>query len=298
MILLRWIQRAVCVCLGCALIGCQAGGRTPGAVAIGTTKADLLGLPAEYRALHPALEQSLGKPVMFNSQPHGAAIGRQLEQGNISYAIMSASEYAAVPEPSKLTLVATAVNPMGKTSRQAHVIARATDARFKTISDCSNKRFAFGTYGDPVTDIAARKALDANGVKLLPELLPQSIATEARLYAQNVIGQSAASAILVDLTVNAGAIDEIAWNKLPETGGNALAGPSKDQFKIIGETQAVPEMVVVAGPAADADVTAKLKTYLLNQAKSDEKVCQQLGVTGFAEADRAAYDAAARLLKK
>jgi ABC-type phosphate/phosphonate transport system substrate-binding protein len=290
---------------GPCIVGCQAGGGggpPHGIVAIGTTKADLFGLPAEYRALHPALESHLGRPVRFNSQPNGRAIAKQLEQGNIAYAILSAAEYATVPEPAKLTLLATAVNSLGKTSRQAHVIARATDGRFKTISDCAGKRFAFGAYGDPLTDTAAKKALEANGVpltKILPELLlPPPMAMEARLYAQNIIGQNAATAIAVDLTVNAGVIDELTWSKLPETGGNPLTGPSRDQFKIIGETAAIPEMVFVAGPSADPAVTAKLKDYLLHKAKDDEMVRKQLDVTGFEEADRAAYDVAAQVLRK
>jgi len=283
--------------------GCQSGAApgTKGVVAVGTTKVDLLGIPAEYRALHPALEKSLGRPVMFHAQPGGSAIGQQLEQGNISFAILTAAEYATVSDSSKLQLLATAVNPLGKTSRTAHVIARATDSRFKTISDCADKRFAFGVYGDALTDFAARKALEANGVplkKILLELLPPPMSMEGRLYAQNIIGQSAASAISVDLTINAGVIDEITWDKMPATGGNPLTGPSKDQFKIIGETEAIPEMVVVAGPTADPALTEKLKNYLLHEAQADERVCQQLGIKGFAAADRAAYDAAAKLLKK
>jgi ABC-type phosphate/phosphonate transport system substrate-binding protein len=284
--------------------GCQSGGTAQGAkgvVAVGTTRVDLLGVPAEYRALHPALEKCFERPVMFHSQPGGAAIGRQLEYGNMAFAIVTASEYAAIDDPSKLQLLATAVNPLGKTSRTAHVIARATDGRFKSISDCADKRFAFGASGDALTDYAARKALEAHGVppkKILLELLPPPMAIEGRLYTQNIVGQTAASAIMLDLTVNAGVIDEMTWNKMPDTGGNALTGPSKDQFKIIGQTESIPEMVVVAGPGADPALTEKLKNYLLNEARADEKVCQQLGIKGFAPADPAAYEAAAKLLKR
>lgn len=290
------------VCCGLFVVfafGCEAGSggsMKQSMVAIGTTKPDLFGLPAEYRALHPALESALGKPVRFNAQPNGNAIGRQLEMGNMAYAMLSAAEYAAMPDSSKVTLIASAMNTLGKTSRQAHIIARATDNRFKAISDCSDKRFAFGTYGDALTDVVARKTLESNGVpmkKILPELLPPPLAMEGRLYANN-----AASAITLDLTVNAGVIDEIMWNKMPASGGNPLTGPSKDQFKIIGETAALPEMVFVAGPSADPAMTEKLKDFLLNKAKDDKKLCEQLGVTGFAQPDKSAYDAAASMLAK
>lgn len=275
--------------------GCQQNqARLQGVVGVGTTKPDLFGLPAEYRALHAAMENSLGRPVRFNAQPSGSAIGRQLELGNISYAIMSASEYAGAPDRDKLTILATASNAMNKTSRKAYVIARATDSRFSTIGDCKEKRFAFGTYHDALTDYLARRTLESNGVplnKLLPELLPPPLAMEGRLYANN-----AASAISLDVTVNAGVIDEVMWNKLPETGGNPLTGPSRDQFKIIGETQSIPEMAFVAGPAADPTITQKLKDFLINKVKDDSKIREQLGITGFAPADRSVYDAVVPLL--
>ena len=271
-------------------VGCQQNNsHLQGVVGVGTTKPDLFGLPAEYRALHAAMENNLGHPVRFNAQPNGSAIGRQMTLGNIQFAMMSAAEFANAPERDKLTILATATNPMNKTSRKAYVIARAKDVRFSTIADCKEKRFAFGTYHDALTDYLARKTLESNGVplnKLLPELLPPPLAMEGRLYANN-----AASAISLDLTVNAGVIDEVMWSKLPETGGNPLTGPSRDQFKIIGETQAIPEMAFVAGPSTDPALTQKLKDFLINKVKDDPKICEQLGITGFAPADRSTYDA-------
>jgi len=267
--------------------GCQAGAAKPGQVVqIGTTKADLFGVPAEYRALHMAMEKCFGKPVSFSAQPNGAAIGKQLEMGDVPYAILSAAEYAAVEDPSKLTLLASGINALGKTSRQAHIVVRA-NSHVKTISDCAGKRFAFGAYKDPVTDFAARKAIEQAGVplkKLLPEILPPPLVWEGRLYVSPAKSW-------FDLTVNAGVVDEIEYYKMPEKGGNPITGPSKDQFKIVGETATIPETVVVAGPSADPQMTEKLKGFLLNEAKNDKHLCEQLNVTGFAPANRADYDA-------
>jgi len=181
------------------------------------------------------------------------------------------------------------VNAMGKTNRKALIVARASDKRFKRIGDCQDKRFAFGTYGDILTDYAARDALASNGCqlnKLLTELLPPPFAMEGRLYVQN----DAATKILLDRTVNAGVIDELVFQKLPQTGGNPITGPSKDQFRILGETAAVPEMVIVAGPSVDPAMAKRLQDYLLGEVGKDAMICKQLGVVGFAPADRAAYD--------
>lgn len=280
-----------------ATAGCQQGtGPTADTqvVQIGSTKADLFGLPAEYRALHPRLEACLDQAVRFRAQPDGAGLAQQLEQGHISYAIMSAAEYASIEDPAKLTLLASGVNDSGKTSRKAYLVLKA-GSHVKTVADCRGKRFAFGTHGDLLTDIAARRALEEAGVPtkdILLELLPPPLAFEGRLYLKN----DTAKTIVNDITVNAGVIDQIAFDKMPQTGGNFITGPSQDQFKIVGQTMPIPEIVVVAGPSADPELTAKLKEYLLTKVKDDQMVCRQLGLQGFAPPDREAYEAVGKLL--
>ncbi|QDV89036.1 ABC transporter, phosphonate, periplasmic substrate-binding protein [Phycisphaerae bacterium RAS2] len=279
-------------------VGCsQAGGDAAmrDVIMVGTTKADPFGIPAEYRALHAGMEEALGRPVRFNPQPGGEAISQQLTMGDMKFAILSAQEYASIPDASHLKLLASAVNEMGRTSRKGLLIARASDQRFKSVADCAAKRFAFGTYKDLLTDYAARKALERGGVptnKLLPELLPPPFCWEQRLYVQN----DAAVKIALDLTVNAGVVDESVFNKLPATGGNPISGPSKDQFKVIGETDPVPELVIVAGPGAAEEDLKKLTDYLLNRTAENEALCKQLMVKGFAPSNRSEYDALKALM--
>ncbi len=279
-------------------IGCQQGdGAATDAtvVQIGSTRTPgLFGPPAEFRALHPRLEECFGQRVLFRAQPDGRALGMQLVQGNIPYAFMSAAEYAAVEDAGQLTLIASAVNALGKTSRGAHLIVKA-NSHVKTIADCRGKRFAFGVHGDLLTDLLTQRALEEAGVpvkELLTELLTPPIAFEGRLYLDKKVAQTIAN----DITVNAGVVDEVFWESMPDTGGNIITGPSKDQFKIVGETVVVPEMVVVAGPAANESDIAKFGDYLLEKVKADDAVCRQLGVTGFAPPDKAAYEAVRKLL--
>lgn len=274
--------------------GCQqgpGGGDASKLVQIATTKADLFGLPAEYRALHMGLERALDRPISFMAQPGGAAIGAQLEMGHIPYAILTASEFSSVEHPEKLTVLATAVNELGKTSRRAHIVIKAK-SHLKSIGDCAGKRFAFGHHKDALTDLAVRDALEKNGVplnKLLPELVPTTVAVpiEGRLYC----GDRVPTLVVWDLTINAGVIDEIAFANLPESGGNPITGPSRDQFEIVAETAPIPEMAFVAGPTADPALTAKIKEFLLKEVAGNEMICKQLGVKGFAEPDPAAYTA-------
>ncbi len=276
-------------------VGCQ---KPTEVMEFGTTRADLFGVPAEYRALHVALEKELDHPISFPAQSSGQAIGVQLEHGNIEYAILSAAEYAEIEDTSNITLLATAINPLGKTTRQGHIVIRAK-SHLKSISDCAGKRFAFGHHKDAVTDWAVRDALEKGGVplnKLLPELVPTTVAVpiEGRLYA----GDRVPTLVVWDLTINAGVVDEVVFEKMPESGGNPITGPSKDQLEIVGHTVEVPEMVIVAGPKADKEVTDKLRQYLLAEAKNNAKLCDQLGVQGFAPPDKAAYDAVRTLLAR
>ncbi len=284
-----WMVATAAMAAGSGCAGGAAADRD--VVQIGSTKAGWPGLPPEYLALHPRLEAVFGHHVRFVAQPNGIALGQQLEQGQIAFAIMSCKEYAQVVDPTHLKLLVSAVNAAGKTSRKALLVAKA-DYNIKSIADCKGRRFAFGAHGDPLTDLATQAALEKGGVPvkdLLSELVlltPPPFAFEGRLYR----GTGVATTILADLTVNAGVIDEIDYAAMPDKGGNFITGPSKDLFIKLGETRTIPEMVVVAGPHVDKDAAAKLTDFLVNKVKDDPNICRQLGVTGFAAADRAAYD--------
>lgn len=269
--------------------GCNKPSTDSDVVTIGSTKPVYFGLPKEFRALHAGLEKHLDRQVRFVAQSNGESLGMQLEQGNYACALMSAQEYSQVGDPSGLTLVASALNSAGRTSRKAFILARK-DHEIKSIPDCKGRRFAFGTYGDLLTDTAAQAALEKGGVpvaELLVELLtPPPFGRDGRLY----MGKDVAKTIMQDPTVNVGVVDELDFQAMPDSGGNFIKGPSKDQFVKLGETEAVPEMVVVAAASADRQTVASLREYLLEKVGDDPNVCSQLGVAGFAPPDRAAYD--------
>ncbi|HPF41072.1 MAG TPA: PhnD/SsuA/transferrin family substrate-binding protein [Phycisphaerae bacterium] len=292
---------ALCfVCLFAA--GCGGSQSSDNIVQIGTTKAALFGPPLEYRALQPRLEDLFQSRVVFTPQPDGEAIGAQLDLGNVAFAILSAKEYCQVADPSKLTLLATAINSAGKSSHKAFIVARSGSSVEK-IADLKGKRFAYGSRNTLLTDLGVRAALTKAGLppkELATELLPPPIAYEGRLYAGSEAPNKVAVPILRGdvIPISGGVIDELAWDALSATGGNIVTGPSKDDFRILGETLPVPEMLVVAGPAAKPAEVSAMKDYLLNQAGSDENICKQMGIKGFTTPDKASYDLVRLLLKQ
>lgn len=284
------------LCLAGLLTGCNNAGKPSSFVQIGSTKAGLFGMPAEYRALHPRLESALNAQVQFNAQPSGSAIGQQLALGNLQYAMLTCKEYADVENTSNLTVLAAAVNPLGKTTRKALIVAKKSDARIQGIPDVKNKRFAFGTFGDVLTDKAAKRALEKGGCPpkdILFDLFPPPFGILGRLY----MGGDSHKTVSFDATVNVGVVDEVVFAKLPASGGNFIVGPSQDLLTTIGETEEIPEWCFVAGPKADPAITAKLVDFLTNRAKDDNAVCEQLEIKGFAPTDAAPYEAVRTWLK-
>lgn len=284
------------LCLGGMLAGCNTPGKPGAFVQIGSTKAGLFGMPAEYRALHPRLESALNAQVQFNAQPNGKALGQQLDLGNIQYAMLTCKEYADLDDTSHIKVLAAAVNPLGKTSRKAFIVAKKSDARIQGIPDVKAKRFAFGTFGDVLTDKAAKRALEKGGCPpkdILFDLFPPPFGILGRLY----MGNDAHKTVSFDATVNVGVVDEVVYAKLPASGGNFIVGPSQDLLAKIGETEEIPEWCFVAGPKADPAITAKLVDFLTTKAKDDKMVCEQLDVKGFAPADAAPYETVRNWLK-
>jgi ABC-type phosphate/phosphonate transport system substrate-binding protein len=281
-----------------ASAGCQSHLANIGqeSIHIGSTKMGVLLLPAEYRALHPELEKIFDQPVLFDPHLNGRLIGKQLAAGRLEYAFLSSREYAEIPEGTRMELVCSAINAEGRTARKALIVAKST-SDVQTLADCRGQRFAFGPEGDLLLDHATVAALKKAGVAvsdLRRELPPLSLT--GRLHAVGGSGD-VAKAVAFDLTIPCGVVDEITFKSLPETGGSMLSGPSRDQFRVLGETEPVPEMVVVAGPKADPAKTLLLKNFLIARAKENEAICQQMGVAGFAEPDAKAYAESRKLTK-
>ncbi len=280
--------------------GCQGGARmvslSKPSIHVASTRVGAFLLPAEYRALHPELEKLFNQPVVFDPYISGADIGKQLASGRAQFAVLTAREFADIPTTTKLEMVAAGQNSTGKVARQGLIVAKSSSP-IQTIAECKGQRFCFGPKGELLLDYAALATLEANGVQpsdLKKELPPLSL--DGRLHS---LGGSADVAKLVafDGGISCGVVDEVTFNSLPDSGGSLLSGPSKDQLRVLGKTEAVPEIVVVASPQTDPAKVQLLREYLLTRAKNNAEVCSQMGVTSFAAADETLYADARKLLQ-
>lgn len=286
--------------IGAVCAGCQPRLPFGEAVHVGSTKAPVIGLafvPAEFLALQPRLEELYGGRVLFDPALGADDIAMHLEQGDWQFAILSATEYLSIAGKPGIQPVAMAMGEHGQSTIKGLIVAKR-DGAVKMAADCKGHRFAFGPHRDLLYDHAALAALGGMGVAkgdLLPELLPPHVVT-GRLNLSG--GGEVARVVAFDPTVPAGVIDEIAFAALPETGGNVIAGPSKDQFSIIGGTQAVPGTIVVASARADAAAVEKMRSFLTLNVRNSPEICKQMKVKGFVDPDMGAYTAAALLIRE
>lgn len=285
--------------------GCQLGGRvsefdpSKKAVHIGTTRINILGtmLPSDFYALHPQLESLFASPVLFDQGITLEGIAQHLRNGSFQFAILSSGEFSLIKDPAGLEAVASGLFEKGGATQKGLVVCKK-DSKIEKIADLKGKRFAFGPAKDLLYDYAARNALQYGGVAdkdLLRELVPPYTLT-GRIHLGS--GADVAKTVAFDLTVPAGVIDEATFNAMPEKGGSFLSGPSRDMFRVIGVTDPVPGMIVLAGPKSDPVMVQKMRTFLIGKVKSDPQICQQLKVSGFSEPDMTAYQLARQLVAR
>ncbi|MCK6482570.1 MAG: PhnD/SsuA/transferrin family substrate-binding protein [Phycisphaerae bacterium] len=283
------------------LAGCQQRFSFKPAVHVGSTKAPVIGLvfvPQEYLALQARLEELFDTHVLFDPGLSADAILQQLAEGRWQFAILSAGEYLGATPRQGVQPLAVSICPNDRPTMHGLLVARK-DSGVNQISDCKGKRFAFGPAGDLLYDYAARAALNNAGVAdsdLARELLPQFVVS-GRLHLGGR-GAEVARVVAFDPTVPAGVIDEIAFARLPESGGNVIMGPSRDMFTIIGSTLDVPDQIVLAGAGVDPVMSEKLRNYFIKRIKDEPKVCEQMGVRGFVEPSAGVLETARQLVPR
>lgn len=242
-----------------------------------------------YLPMQLAMADELRQPVSVDNC-FAFQAGQGLTSGWYALAIVTPSQYAALPPDSRTRVLAVAADRRGRAVRAGLLIVPEQSA-IRTIGDLRGKVVAFGPTGDSLTHHAALQLLSENGVAredLALELLPVPGSLKHlpnnKAVAQSVLSNASA----------AGFVDESAWDEMPESGSDAR-NPARSQFRIIGQTVALPVELVVASPKLDAATAERIGQFLLRAGKRKPDMVRALDFSGFAEPNAEMLAACARL---
>lgn len=228
-----------------------------------------------YAPLQKALSEQLGRPVAVD-----ACFAFQADSGLASgwydLAIVTPAQYAALPKPQAINVLAVPVDRHKHAARSAVLVVPA-NSPVSSIPDLRGRAVAFGPEGDSRTHYAALQLLGDAGLKrtdlsldVLP--VPGSLkhCPDMRSVAQTLVTGSAA----------AGFIDEAAWDAFPEH-DIRNGEPARDKLRILGRTSPLPDVLVLASEKLDAATADHVRTFLLSVGTKSPAVLKPLAASGY-----------------
>ncbi|HOB73185.1 MAG TPA: PhnD/SsuA/transferrin family substrate-binding protein [Phycisphaerae bacterium] len=271
---------------GCATLGTSVGrivdpfnlmGMGPPPVRIGITHLELSPLLVPRAVLFEEnLTFHLGAPVIFDLMtPHQIHV--HLDTGRLKFAMLSTREFCQVAPDESARIVAVALNEHRQSYRKGLLIVSA-QSEAKSLEDLQNYRFHLLPRDHVLNDAALGALLNAG--------VAHGNLIEGIRGVELVMGRSGSADVARCVAADAraaGVIDETDYRNWPATGG-AFAGltPSRDMFRVIGETIRVPEGPFVASAHTDPELVEKVRRYLLEVLPQRKLVLGSLGLTGFA----------------
>jgi len=230
---------------------------------------------APYEPLARALGRAVQRPAAVMPS-YAFQIGPYLSRGVCQLAIVPAAEYVRLGSSGDFRALALPMDAEHRVKREAVLITRV-QSPLEQVADLRGQVVAFGPAGDARTHWAALKLLADNGIaktdlqlELLP--LPGSLKhmPHMRAVAQTVANGSSA----------AGFLDIATWEALPEATTDSDE-PARDKLKIIAETEAVPDEVVILSPRVDAALADRLRAALLTLNERDPEALWPLKIHAF-----------------
>lgn len=239
------------------------------------------------------LHQAMSKDLRRQTAPYLCLpfqIEFDLELGICQLAVVSPVQYATFRDRTKFTPIAVSQDMSGRPARSGLLVVTA-ESPIASVKDMKGKIVAFGPPRDGRTHHAALLLLSQAGVAksdLALELFP--VPGSLRTYPRS--GDIAES--IMRGQSEAGFIDEMYWDLLPDK-DTGEGKPSKDRFKIIARTIAVPERIVLASPKLDVPTREAVKKFLLSAAEKHPDALTPLKFAGYAVATSDVLDSASKL---
>lgn len=227
---------------------------------------------AFFAALGRATQRQVTPDLCFPFQ-----LGPNLSLGLSHVALVTAAQYSSLAAGDGFQALAVAVDEQGRTSRAAVLLAPATASGMK-IEDLRGKSVAFGPAGAARTHLLALAMLNEHGLRqedlaLQPLPIPGSL--------KHLPNADSVLASVMSGSSAAGFIDELAWDRLPES-ADKVDAPARDRFVILGRTSPSPNMLVVASNGLNADLAGRIRGFLMRAGADAPESLRGMGFLGFA----------------
>jgi ABC-type phosphate/phosphonate transport system substrate-binding protein len=137
--------------------------------------------------------------------------------------------------------------------------------------------------------------LEANGTpieKLSRDLIPIPGSLRHHISSHEVAMAVAyeSEKVLGPLGVAAGFVLKSEYDKWPDSGGSLLLRRvAKDQFRVLGETEPVPDVPdgpVLVSAKTDPELVARVEKFLLEELPRQERVCSAIGLIRYEASGR------------
>jgi ABC-type phosphate/phosphonate transport system substrate-binding protein len=272
---MRRLAAKLAICAVTVLAGCRAGGLplinllgldkpvvvglvADKAPALGDNPLELLNPFGAYEPMRKGMSRSLGRPVALDLclEP---LLEPNLRLGYYDFAIVTPAEYLHLHDRQRFMIAAIGADDPNHWTRSGVLIV-ATDTPIRKVEDLRGHRVAFGPGRNARTHSCALALLAQHGLKpadLSLDVLPipgtLKVYNTDRSLAQAVMNNSA----------DAGFVDEGYWDSLPQHDPRPDE-PTRERFREVGRTRAIPDLLVIASGKPDAHTTEQVVTFLLS----------------------------------
>lgn len=231
-------------------------------------------------ALGSATKRRVTPSVCFPFQ-----VEPNLKVGLFHLAVLTPSQFARLKTPESCEVMASAVDQEGRAARPALLIVR-TDSPITSCDGLRAKIVAFGPNYDSRTHVAALKLLKDHGLAkgdLSLEVLPVPGSLKHFPNASGVLKS------VNNRSSDAGFVDIADWEALAESGSGD--SPGRSAFRIVAETVALPNHLVLRSPTLDANTSARAREFFLTVDERNAQAMVAVKASGYQAADPALLEA-------
>ncbi|MFH1746002.1 MAG: PhnD/SsuA/transferrin family substrate-binding protein [Planctomycetota bacterium] len=235
---------------------------------------------APYGRWRVALKEELGRPISLDlGSPW--QLEPALKSGLFHLAVVSTAHYVNLAEPARFRVLAVPTDQSRQTLRPA-VLITAEKSPIKAVTDLRGKTVAFGPARDARTHQAGLELLARHGLQktdLSLEVLPL-VGSLKHLPTMRAVAQT-----VMNLSSDAGFIDEAAWAALPNT-TEERDEPCHSRLRILARTVAVPDQLILASPTLDDGTLEQLRAILLAVGQKHPEALKPLFISGYTTPDQ------------